>query len=138
MPPKRDITDDTRVIDLTVAELLAVLTDRLGLGVPSRAVEPADGLLDTWQTATLLGIFPRRQLPEEPAHGTVEHQRWRKAEQQLRNEVARRFQTWLERHPELAALAVRRTGERRRYFRRCDVDAFLAQATRTPARRRRQ
>ena len=74
MPPKRDITDDTRVIDLTVAELLAVLTDRLGLGVPSRAVEPADGLLDTWQTATLLGIFPRRQLPEEPAHGTVEHQ----------------------------------------------------------------
>ncbi|MBL8635386.1 MAG: hypothetical protein JNM40_19320 [Myxococcales bacterium] len=136
MPPKRDITDDTRVIDLTVAELLALLTERLGLGAPSRVVEPSDGLLDTWQTAKLLGIFPRRPLPDEPARGTVEHQHWRRAEQQLRNEVARRLQTWLDRHPELAELAVRRSGERRRYFRRGDVEAFLAKASRSPARRR--
>lgn len=136
MPAKRDITDDTRVIDLTVAELLTLLSERLGLGVSSRPERPSDGLLDTWQTAALLGIFPRRPLPDEPARGTVEHQQWRKTEQQLRNEVARRLQTWLIRHPELAELAVRRSGERRRYFRRSDVEAFLAQSQKPLVRRR--
>jgi hypothetical protein len=140
MPLKRDIPDDTRVIDLTVAELLQVLTDRLGLSTdlrPRAAKEP-EGLLDTWQTAKLLGIHPRREQPPEPARGTPEYQTWRRQEQALRNEVARRFQAWLDRHPEVAQLAIKPKGERRRYFRRVDIEGYLGRVAvpLTQARRR--
>lgn len=138
MPLRRDITDDTRVIDLTVAELLQILTDRLGLADalrgPSRA-EP-EGLLDTWQTAKLLGIHPRRELPPEPRRGTPEYHAWRRQEQSLRNHVARRLQTWLDRHPEVAQLAIKPKGERRRYFRRADIEGYLARVAVPLGRRR--
>ncbi len=142
MPLKRDISDDTRIIDLTVAELLHVLSDRLterlfGGSPPAQAVPSfhglratlldtqPQGLLDTWQTAKLLGIYPRRELGPEPPPGSPESALWRRQEQALRNQVARRLQNWLDRHPELAALAVKPKGERRRYFRRMDVEAYL-------------
>lgn len=138
----RDITDDTRVIDLTVADLLALLTDRLGLGQVRReqgAREPEglpQGLLDTWQTAKLLGIFSRQELPPEPPAGTPEYRAWRRKEQSLRNQVARRFQTWLDRHPEVAQLAVKPKGERRRYFRRIDIEGYLGRVAVPMSRRR--
>ena len=138
MPRFRDISDDTRIIDLTVADLLALLTERLGLGLskkPASSSEP-EGLLDTWQTAKLLGIFPRQELPPEPAAGTAEYRAWRRKEQSLRNQVARRFQTWLDRHPEVAQLAIKPKGERRRYFRRIDIEGYLSRVT-VPIRQRR-
>ncbi|MBP8196109.1 MAG: hypothetical protein KAY55_02990 [Deltaproteobacteria bacterium] len=134
----RDISDDTRVIDLTVADLLELLTDRLGLGPVRReqGVREPEGLLDTWQTAKLLGIFPRQELPPEPPAGTPEYRAWRRKEQSLRNQVARRFQTWLERHPEVAQLAVKPKGERRRYFRRIDIEGYLGRVAVPMSRRR--
>ena len=134
----RDISDDTRVIDLTVADLLELLTDRLGLGPVRReqGVREPEGLLDTWQTAKLLGIFPRQELPPEPPAGTPEYRTWRRKEQSLRNQVARRFQTWLERHPEVAQLAVKPKGERRRYFRRIDIEGYLGRVAVPMSRRR--
>jgi hypothetical protein len=138
MALKKVISDDTRVIDLTVGELVALLAARLPAEPPPGAA-PADcpeALLDTWQTARMLGIHPRRELGPEPPAGTAEHRQWRQQEQALRNEVARRLQSWMERHPQVAQLAIRMKGERRRYFRRQDIAAYLDRAIATPARRR--
>ena len=134
----RDISDNTHVIDLTVADLLDLLTVRLGLGQARReqGTSEPEGLLDTWQTAKLLGIFPRQELPPEPPAGTAEYRAWRRKEQSLRNQVARRFQTWLDRHPEVAQLAVKPKGERRRYFRRIDIEGYLGRVAVPMSRRR--
>jgi hypothetical protein len=138
MPSRRDITDDTRVIDLTVAELLQVLTERLGLqGAARERLAPSpQGLLDTWAAARMLGIHPRRELPPEPPRSTPEFAAWRKVEQATRNEVGRRFQTWLHRHPEVEKLAIKPKGERRRYFRHDDITGYLAQVAIPQTRRR--
>ena len=136
MALKKEISDDTRVIDLTVGELVQLLAARLPTersAAPHPAATP-ETLLDTWQTASLLGIHPRRALPPEPAVGTPEHRIWKRQEQALRNEVGRRLQSWMERHPEVAQLAVRLRGERRRYFRRQDITAYLDRAL-APRRR---
>lgn len=137
MHRKQEITNDSRIIDLTVGELLQLLTERLARPAEVRVAETTpDGLLDTWQTATLLGIHPRRELPPEPPRGTTEYQQWRRQEQNLRNEVARRLQGWLDRHPELAQFAIKPKGERRRFFRRADIEGYLAQVAIPIARRR--
>ncbi len=136
MALRKEISDDTRVIDLTVGELVALLAARLPAERRSerRPAETAEALLDTWQTASLLGIHPRRALAPEPPPGTPEHRSWRRQEQVLRNEIGRRLQSWMERHPEVAQLAVRIKGERRRYFRRQDITAYLDRAV-APRRR---
>lgn len=136
MALRKEISDDTRVIDLTVGELVQLLAARLPgerHGEPRPAQAP-ETLLDTWQTASLLGIHPRRELAPEPPSGTPEHRVWKRQEQALRNEVGRRLQSWMERHPEVAQLAIRLRGERRRYFRRQDITAYLDRAI-APRRR---
>lgn len=136
MALRKEISDDTRVIDLTVGELVQILMKRLAAESPaeSRTAPTPEALLDTWQTASLLGIHPRRALAPEPPPGSNEHRSWRRTEQLLRNEVGRRLQSWMERHPEVAQLAVRIKGERRRYFRRQDITAYLERAI-APRRR---
>lgn len=136
MALKKVISDDTRVIDLTVGELVALLAARLSAERSPAAPESPEALLDTWQTARLLGIFPRRETGPEPPAGTPEHKQWRQREQALRNEVARRLQSWMERHPQVAQLAIRMKGERRRYFRQKDIAAYLDRAATAPSRRR--
>lgn len=71
MPPARAITNDTRLIDLTIGELLEVVIEQLRrtpLGAKSQA-EP-EALIDTWGAATLLGIVSKYDPGPEPPTGT--------------------------------------------------------------------
>jgi len=135
MPPRRAITDECRVIDLTVGELMDVFFERLSKALPlgdARAAEP-EALLDTWQVARLLGVTPKHDPGPEPPKGTPEWRTWRVKHQAVRDDVAHRFQQLLSRRPELAKLA--RYDGRRRYFVQGDVGRYLDELGK-PARSR--
>ena len=136
MPTPRAITKETRVIDLTLDELLEALLERLGqvvpLGEKSRA-EP-EALIDTWEAARLLGIDPKHDPGPEPPRGTPAWKTWRDHSQAVRDDVAHRFQQLLARRPELARLA--RYEGRRRFFVRADLTRYLESLA--PARRTRR
>ncbi len=136
MPTPRAITKETRVIDLTLDELLEALLERLGqvvpLGEKSRA-EP-EALIDTWEAARLLGIAPKHDPGPEPPRGTPAWKTWRDHSQAVRDDVAHRFQQLLARRPELARLA--RYEGRRRFFVRADLTRYLESLA--PARRTRR
>lgn len=125
MPPRRAITDECRVIDLTVGELMDVFFERLSKALPSSGTSSAEpeALLDTWQVASLLGVTPKHDPGPEPPKGTPEWRTWRVKHQAVRDDVAHRFQQLLSRRPELAKLA--RYDGRRRYFVRGDVVRYL-------------
>jgi hypothetical protein len=124
MPLKRDISDDTRIIDLTIGELVAVLRERLGSAPPSERSRPEpEALLDTWAAATLLGVGPKQDPGPEPPRGSSAWRGWRELSQAVRDDVAHRFQQLLIRRPELATLA--RYEGRRRYFVRADLLRYL-------------
>lgn len=119
------ISRDTRVIDLTLGELLDVLTTRLTETLASRreSREQPEALLDTWQVASLLGVTPKHDPGPEPPKGTPEWRTWRVKHQAVRDDVAHRVQQLLLRRPTLAKLA--RYDGRRRYFVRADVVRYL-------------
>jgi hypothetical protein len=130
------VSRDTRVIDLTLGELLDVLTTRLTETLTERreSREHPEALLDTWQVASLLGVTPKHDPGPEPPKGTPEWRTWRVKHQAVRDDVAHRFQTTPIASPvELAQLA-RRDG-RRRYFVRADVVRYLDELGK-PARSR--
>ena len=136
MPPSRAITNDTRLVDLTVGELLEAFLERLSqalpLGEKSRA-EP-EALIDTWEAARLLGIAPKHNPGLEPPRGTPAWKTWRDHSQAVRDDIAHRFQQLLARRPELARLA--RYEGRRRFFVRADLTRYLESLA--PARRSRR
>lgn len=125
MPRSRDITDDTRVIDLTVGELMDILLERLRQSVHSDEIDHTEpeALVDTWEAARILGIAPKYDPGLEPSHGTGAWRAWRSKHQAVRNDVAHRFQQLLARRPQLAKLA--RYDGRRRYFVRADIMHYL-------------
>jgi len=129
------ISRDTRVIDLTLGELLDVLTTRLTETLTERreSREQPEALLDTWQVASLLGVTPKHDPGPEPPKGTPEWRTWRVKHQAVRDDVAHRFQQLLSRRPELAKLA--RYDGRRRYFVQGDVGRYLDELGK-PARSR--
>lgn len=69
------VSRDTRVIDLTLGELLDVLTTRLTETLTERRLsrEQPEALLDTWQVASLLAsrrnMTPARSHPKAPRNG---------------------------------------------------------------------
>lgn len=135
MPPKREITDDTRLIDLTVGDLLEIISERLrGTASPEHSRSEPSALLDTWAAASLLGITPKHDPGPEPPSGGPAWRTWREQSQAARDDVAHRFQQLLARRPQLATLA--RYEGRRRYFVRSDVLRYLDSLT-SPSRRRR-
>ncbi len=126
MPPSRAITNDTRLIDLNLGELLDVLVERLHQTLPIGSNQtPPEALLDTWGAAQLLGIAPKHDPGPEPIRGTPAWKTWRDHSQAVRDDIAHRFQQLLARRPELARLA--RYEGRRRYFVRADVVRYLDQ-----------
>ena len=135
MPPSRRISDDTRIIDLTLGELVEVLVERLEerLSTNARATADREALIDTWEAARLLGIAPKRELGPEPKRGAPDWRIWRDQNQALRDDVAHRFQQLLLRRPALATLA--RYEGRRRYFVRAELLRYLESLT-APAQRR--
>lgn len=136
MPTPRAITKETRVIDLTLDELLEALLERLGQVVPlgeKNRAEP-EALIDTWEAARLLGIAPKHDHGPEPSRGTPAWKTWRDHSQAVRDDIAHRFQQLLARRPELARLA--RYEGRRRYFVRADLTRYLESLA--PARRSRR
>lgn len=136
MPTPRAITKETRVIDLTLDELLEALLERLGQVVPlgeKNRAEP-EALLDTWAAAQLLGIGAKHDPGLEPPRGTPAWKTWRDHSQAVRDDIAHRFQQLLARRPELARLA--RYEGRRRFFVRADLTTYLASLA--PARRSRR
>lgn len=135
MPTSRAITKETRVIDLTLDELLEALLERLGQVVPlgeKNRTEP-EALIDTWEAARLLGINSKHDPGPEPPRGTPAWKTWRDHSQAVRDDIAHRFQQLLARRPELARLA--RYEGRRRFFVRADLTRYLESLA--PARRRR-
>lgn len=136
MPLKRDISDDTRIIDLTIGDLVAVLRERLGAVPPAERARPEpEALLDTWAAATLLGISPKHDPGPEPSRSSSAWRPWREMSQAVRDDVAHRFQQLLLRRPELATLA--RYEGRRRYFVRADLLRYLESLAPKGRRRRR-
>lgn len=139
MPRTRatEIPDDTRIVDLTVGELMDVLVDRLSrvLTQSDQGRAAPEALVDTWDAAQLLGIAPKTEPGSEPTKGTPAWKVWREARQAARDDVAHRFQQLLIRRPELATLA--RYDGRRRYFVRADLIRYL-DSLGTPRRRRRR
>lgn len=138
MPRTRatEIMDDTRIVDLTVGELMDVLIDRLSrvLTQNEKGRAAPDALVDTWDAAQLLGIAPKSDPGPEPSKGSPAWRVWRETKQALRDDVAHRFQQLLIRRPELATLA--RYDGRRRYFVRADLLRYL-DSLGAPRRRRR-
>lgn len=135
MPTSRAITKETRVIDLTLDELLEALLERLGQVVPlgeKNRAEP-EALIDTWEAARLLGITSKHDPGPEPPRGTPAWRTWRDHSQAVRDDIAHRFQQLLARRPELARLA--RYEGRRRFFVRADLTRYLESLA--PTRRRR-
>lgn len=136
MPRIKEITDDTRIIDLTVGELMDVLVERLSRVLTQHEegrAEP-EALVDTWDAAQLLGIVAKSDPGPEPTKASPAWKVWRETKQALRDDVAHRFQQLLLRRPELASLA--RYDGRRRYFVRADLLRYL-DSLGSPRRRRR-
>ncbi len=137
MPPTRAITNETRLIDLTVGDLMDVFFERLTqtLAESEKAKAHPEALVDTWEAATLLGIVPKHDPGPEPPSGTPAWRAWREKHQAVRDDVAHRFQQLLIRRPQLAQLA--RYDGRRRYFVRADLTRYLDSLAPTARRSRR-
>jgi len=137
MPIRRDITDETRVIDLTVGELMEVFLERLTqtLTLSEKTKAAPEALVDTWEAARLLGVVPKYDPGPEPQQGTPAWRTWREKNQAVRDDVAHRFQQLLIRRPQLATLA--RYDGRRRYFVRADLMRYLNSLTPVARRNRR-
>lgn len=103
------ISRDTRVIDLTLGELLDVLTTRLTETLTERreSREHPEALLDTWQVASLLAVTPKHDPGPEPPEGTPEWRTWRVKRQSVRDDVAHHAQL------PTTPIAPSRTGETR-------------------------
>lgn len=136
MPLLRDITNDSRLIDLTVGELMEVFFDRLRQTLPllAKGSDEPEALIDTWEAARLLGVAAKNSPGPEPPRGTPAWKTWRDHSQAVRDDIAHRLQQLLARRPELARLA--RYEGRRRYFVRADILRYLESLA--PARRSRR
>ncbi len=141
--------DSTRIMDLTVGELRALIATEveqaLKRAAPSPSSSPSpwsgaplgpsdEGLIDTWEAAALLGLRPRTAPGPSPGREDGKWPAWNAQDREARRQVGHLLTMRLSRDPKLAALVLR-IGERR-YFRRAELLSYIAamRGARRPSR----
>src|SRR5262249_59522349 len=112
--PMSKPTSSTRIMDLTVGELRALIAEEVEQAVKKAAPPPApadEGLVDTWEAAALLGLKARTAPGPEPGRDEGRWPAWRIHDREARRQVGHLLTMRLSRDPQLAALTLR-IGER--------------------------